>query len=247
MQNAFVRFQADPTWARPGDRFAFVAMDAGFFRDSVVVIDFHDYSATYLSSGGESSFHPTFSPDGNSIIYTAPQQRRRSLYRWGGKTTSPQPIRSDDHIVNPAWSPDGDKLVYTARRDNRDQLYLLDLTTNTETHLMHDPSVREGAAAVWSPDGRYIAYAARESIAAPRRLYLIDTHDDNNRVWRLLDADNDAASHLAWSGDGRWLAFRADLDGNGMTPHIINIDTGERLPLPEDTTAGITFAGFASW
>lgn len=246
IQNVFVRFRADPTWSRTGNQFAFVVIDAGFFRDSVAVIDLRDGSTAYVSSGGDGSAQPTFSPDGNRVIYVAPQGWERELFRWDGANTTAERIIDGEYDINPAWSPQGDKVVYTSRRENMDQLYLLDIASGEETHLMRDPSVRDGAAAVWSPDGRYIAYTARESIAAPRRLYLIDTHDDN-RVWRLMDTDSDDASYLAWSADGRWLAFRADLDRTGMRTYMVNIDTGDLLPLATDNAAGLEFAGFAGW
>ena len=71
----------------------------------------------------------------------------------------------------------------------------------------------------WSPDGRHIALlASPESVGVegqarldvPWSIYLIDT--DSLHATRVLGNLQDACD-LAWSPDGRWLAFTAKIEG----------------------------------
>lgn len=181
------------------------------------------------------------------LFYVNTTDRFYTLYQYDPITGADERISAPNHAdFNPSSSPDGTQLVYTSQRALYNKLYLLDLTTGEETHLMDDPDVRFGSTAVWSPDGRFIAYSARQSGAHPRSVYLVDTYN-NNHITTIVDAPSEDSRTLYWSADSEWIAFRADLDGTGITGYMLHLPTGDLLPLADRPQRGMTFIGFLNW
>jgi len=74
----------------------------------------------------------------------------------------------------------------------------------------------------WSPDGRFVAYAART--VAATTIYLYDSEEHDTEV---LIEDTDADSRLAFSPDGRYLAFTSALGSAYLQIYAVPIEGGE--------------------
>jgi Tol biopolymer transport system component len=245
-RTATVRLTADATWSYDGVQFAFVVMDAGYFRDVVVRVDTTG-SMDKVTERGVGSFQPSLGTDGAQVAYTVLADWRHEIYLWDSTTDTHTLIIEREHNgFNPALSPDETRLVYTSRREYDDALYLLDLTTGEETRLFADRSVKMSAPALWSPDGRYLAYAVQLPGDNARQLYLIDTAN-GNAVMPLFERVGVDMEAIAWAGNGEWLALRANFNTPRMQVFMVNIHTGARVHLAEDVENGVTFAAFADW
>jgi len=110
------------------------------------------------------------------------------------------------------FSPDGKLLAYSVARYDTPgrpwgQLWIMDVATGKYTRLggENEPS----GDAVWSPDGRWIAYMG----AAEGKHGLVIAHPDGSGATFLADVKGTNAplpsqgSNLAWSPDGRQIAF----------------------------------------
>jgi dipeptidyl aminopeptidase/acylaminoacyl peptidase len=84
----------------------------------------------------------------------------------------------------------------------------------------------------WSPDGRTIALlgspesigvAGQSRLDAPWSVYLLDVA--SLRARRVL-GDLGGAAGLAWSPDGRWLAFTGEVSGRGDGLWLLSVATG---------------------
>src|SRR5690606_39444860 len=103
------------------------------------------------------------------------------------------------------WAPDSRRIAYTSRRGGAPRIYLFDFVTNEE----RAPGAGEGEQATprFSPDGNRIAW-----VRDGRELVVTDLQNGNERVvavGHLWKAPFTSPRPLAWSPDGRWLAYFA--------------------------------------
>jgi dipeptidyl aminopeptidase/acylaminoacyl peptidase len=120
------------------------------------------------------------------------------------------------------------------------------ITGDRETAL---ESVQEGFADALSPDGTRLAFVRGHIVGR-----LVTTHMslyvatvDNSDVRRLARCDGcgDAlAGRLAWSPDGRWIAFsRANRHGRGQSIWVIAAAGGGRHAVSARSVMGSTRPG----
>lgn len=152
----------------------------------------------------------TLSPDGKKVAFAARGEIFAASAKDGGDaarvTMTPAPE------AQPAWSPDSRRIVYTSERTSSQaaagtaagpaRLVSYDFTTAKETPLT---SAGEGDYAPrFSPDGKSIAF-----VRGGRELRVLDVASGKERsLAKGIIADPlQVGRPLAWSPDGRWLAF----------------------------------------
>ena len=168
----------------------------------------------------------------------------------------------DSREVSPIWSPDGAQIAFFSDRDPELRggynLFVMDRDGSNVRNLT--PSIDVATEpVVWSPTGDWIAFWVREmkketdGIEYPydHVLHIIDSDGSN---MRMIDR---TASHLAWSPDGRRLAFVLErkYDISEGTPTIIVVDiVGEPMertitvdPPREEPGEYITDAAALTW
>lgn len=107
---------------------------------------------------------------------------------------------------HPAISPDGSRIVYQRMAFDimkdlrRGRLWLLDADGGRHRPLTDGP--QDDQAAVWSPSGDRIAWVSEQDGSAQIRVRWMDS-GQSAVLTRLTELPN----NLAWSPDGRWLAF----------------------------------------
>ena len=148
------------------------------------------------------------SPDGKKIAFAARGEIFAASAKDGGDavrvTTTAAPEQA------PAWSPDSRRLVYSSERDPANpaagsgaaRLVLYDFSTQKET-----PLTSSGAGDYrprFSPDGKSIAF-----VRGGTELRVVDAASKQERSLAVgIIADPVALGlPIAWSPDGRWLAF----------------------------------------
>jgi dipeptidyl aminopeptidase/acylaminoacyl peptidase len=160
------------------------------------------------------------------------------------------------------WSPDGERVVlvmhaaedpkapkpwvidtfhFKADKDgyltvqSRSHLYLLDVDSGALSALTSDPE-RADSLPAFSPDGQQIAYVSNRS-SGPREVgvdevYLVAAAADS-RPRRLLSTWSPNRQRLAWSPDGKLIAF---LQGNELKYNAYIMDT---LAVAEVKSGGV--------
>jgi len=169
---------------------------------------------------------PSWSPDGNKIVFTSPCRKLRDLYegsslfiidREGTNLRTLSSLPGGD--FEPAWSPAGDRIIFTSLRDGFPQLYFYNLDDDTVEHISNHTNYDRSAA--WSKDGKTIAFSTTR--LGEQQIWLMDADGTNQRDFTALDGKIDTLP--SWSPDGKVLIF-----SQGFTsPYLIAKQTENRM------------------
>ena len=178
-----------------------------------------------LTSEEGLSDHPSFSPDGNQVVYFRTPETEASNHatpRVGslyvniiGVAGPPRRLTTQPGFdVSPAWSPDGRYVAFlrcnSFPRTGKATLLRIPLTGSPEQTLA-EVSIPDdfdaGPYLAWFPDGRWLVTVDRSSPEEPYGLFLlsVDTHEKQKLTMPPPGSDYD--DWPALSPDGRWLAF----------------------------------------
>lgn len=254
----------DPAWSPDGRRIAFDRVATGRVAPgNLFVVDAEAHHLRQLTANGD-GFDPSWSPDDRTIFYRGlnrggflsvrddGSRRHRLANGSGAGAVSPdgrsvalgrrhgiqivsidgsgdRRVRQGTALGNVTWSPDGRQLAYETYGRPGIQIVNADGTgnrrlTNIATNNFYD----------WSPDGTRIAFADRTG-----SLDVVDTAGGELR--RLRRFGEYETYDVAWSPDGRWIAFTHARDGYAL--YLIRPDGRDlhRVHLP----AGVQPLGLA--
>ena len=168
-----------------------------------------------------------WSPDGSQVAFVGWLDGSQDLFVVNADGSGLQRLASTEaDEASPDWSPDTKSLVFVSNSDGNEVIYRMEPDGSGAERLTSSPA-REGEPA-WSPLGGTIAlvrWGEGES-----QIWLVSLDDATETL--LVKADD--VDSLAWSPDGRLLAFVADV-GEESGVFILQIASGERLRLPTST------------
>jgi TolB protein len=162
-----------------------------------------------LTTGSAIDTSPSYSPDGNTIVFTSDRGESAQIYIMrkdggpmdcpsGGRDTACRISFGEGTYSTPVWSPRGDWIAFT--KQLRGRFYIGVITPdgrpgpdgNVE-RLLVNAYLAEGPT--WSPNGRVIAFTQEAGPGAGPKLRSVDL---TGRNLRRLATPNDA-SDPAWS------------------------------------------------
>ncbi len=189
------------------------------------------------------AFRPSWSPDGNLILFSGKQPGLSSrIYVIAAPGGKPDSITSGLVDSDASWSPDGKSILFarvTSGDAARSRLYVMDWRSRKSAVV---PGSDDLAYSSWSPDGRYIA--ATGSVPGVR---LFDTR---TQQWSQL-ADGPPLGFPFWSHDGRYVYSQDSATSEDQPIFRVRVN-GRKLEqlmtskqLPQSDVAGYSLCALA--
>ena len=179
------------------------------------------------------TYHPTWSPDGQTIAFEG-SGRLYTVPRDGGKAETLLPEGTRE--LQPNWSPDGRLIAFLLMNPAVSQVIaLLDLNTHQfktipNSELFEDPQ--------WSPDGKYLAAGSRND----QKLMLFDVAAQK---WSPLADGLPYGWGIRWSHDSKYVYYQHPF--NGEEQPIYRVRLSDRKVEPITTSRQILRADVLSY
>jgi Tol biopolymer transport system component len=171
------------------------------------------HKAKQVTSWAGLDVFPSFSPDGNSIVYSSDHNGSFEIYAKqlmpGGREIQ---LTSDgQQNLQPFWSPDGQRIAYHSNK--RGGIWVIPAMGGAPKQLTDF-----GSRPVWSPDGSLIAFQSQRAVdfqinsagvQPPSVIWTVPAAGGTPQ--QVTHAGNPSGGHGApcWSPDGRRIAFIA--------------------------------------
>ena len=168
-------------------------------------VDVATGDVTRLTETREFEQHPSWSPDGQRILFTMGDVMT-NFDVWAMNADGTGRTRLTEHPerdADPTWSPDGSRVVFVSQRDGDVALWIKDADGGNKYKLV------QGREPAWSPDGARIAFTS-SAFEGNDEIYVIDV---DGSTMRQLTSDKRFDWHPAWSPDGSRLAMATERFG----------------------------------
>ena len=242
---------SDPAWSPDGRLIAFTRNeDVGEFTtftdDDVFVMDADGDDARPLTpeQDGSSSGQPTWSPDGRQIAFvrgpsvasavtSATALRFGDLFVMRADGSEATRLTRGGPDAAPAWSPDGREIAFIRGYDlnlpsGGMDVYVVDSAGGAPRPLTRTAGSEETAPA-WSPDGSRIAFE-RSTPQTPydgkAAIFVVDRDGTGERLVLEHRHFTSGSYSLAWSPDGRTIAFETSPAADCTAVALVDVDSG---------------------
>ena len=198
----------DGSWSPDQKTVAFAAMNGGSLDIYTVRAD--GSNLRQLTRTPEMEYQPLWSPDGRRIVFISIPTgagQRHDIHVMNADGTGRVPLThtpaAEEQGVS--WSPDGTRLAFASNRDGNWEIYSMTATGTDVRRLTNDAAADNAPS--YAPDGRSIAFTSDRGGA--RRTW--KANPDGSVPTLMAEK---IGSAIAWSADGRWLAYVGQADGS---------------------------------
>jgi TolB protein len=191
----------------------------GPLNSAIYVADADGRHERLLVGGSVLDMNPSFSPDGQSVLFTSRRHGSADIYRVHIDDSRLERLTDDPAFDDQAMmAPDGRHVVFVSSRSGQADIWILDLASRRTRNLTDHAGGDYRPA--WSPDGEWIAFTSdrdsdgaragtpsRSGVFSPSQitaLYIV--RPDGGGLRRLTVGDTSVGS-ATWSPDSTRLAF----------------------------------------
>jgi TolB protein len=233
--------EAAPAWSADARRIV-------FSRDDGEMIDLYTMDADgghqkQLTRTAEAEWSAGWSPNGKQIAFsTFTESGGGAVWVMNADATQQQVIYKDKNafVGFEDWSPDGRTLLLGVDSAGGGQLDLFAIGVNGQGLTALTTAEGDDSGGRWSPDGTKIVfwsdgYPPREGPG----IYVM-TSDGADATIVLADTSGIDTAALAWSPDGKQIAWTAKFEGGRGSPIFLMTSAGSDVKQITESLAGAT-------
>ncbi|MEP7345152.1 MAG: hypothetical protein ABI877_07790, partial [Gemmatimonadaceae bacterium] len=195
-----------PAWHPKATHLAYMSFGAN--GTQIIIKEIGGATRVLGSTPGGLNTTPTFSPDGNTMLYSHAAESGADLFSvnaFGSEPARRVTVGRGSDNTQPTFSPDGRRIAFTSSKSGHPEVYISDADgTNAGilTENFGDQSYRSSPD--WSPDGRLVAFETQ--IAGRFQIATISLRDKSIKQYTSEGINEDPS----WAPDGRHLVFTSD-------------------------------------
>jgi Tol biopolymer transport system component len=194
-------YYVDPAISPDGSKLAFAARESPEANLDIWILEFGNGMVKRFTSDTADDRAPTWSRDGNSVIFVSFRSEKPGMYRKNSNGVGAEElIAPSPGVIWPYQvSPDGLNLLYFAGVSGANDVLMMSLKD-----LKPIPLIKTGFNEVdgaVSPDGRWLAYVSNET--GRYEIYLTTFPPSSTK----LSVTSDGGCDPIWSRDGRELFY----------------------------------------
>ncbi len=211
-----------PRISRDGGRVLYTSYASGF--PSITLLDTASLQARALGDpGGDMTFSPRFSPDGQGVLFSVAAGGNTDLYTMGLDGSNRRRLTEAPSIETaPSYSPDGARIVFESDRSGSPQLYVMPAGGGEATRISFGPG-RYGTP-VWSPRGDLVAFTKQNQGRFHIGVMRTDGSEERLLTASFLDEGP------TWAPNGRVVMFSRETAGAAGATGLYSVDiTGRNL------------------
>jgi len=240
----------EPCWSPDGKNIAFTSSLQGEPPYEIYVVDSDGANVKRLTNTidvskiGWGSSSPSWSPDGNRIVFCSTRTSPTRIFMMDADGTNPEvliDVPDGWHFLRSSWSSDG-KIAFSNNPGGDDYgIWAIGADGSNRRLLIDMPG--HDVQSSWHPDGKSLVFTNLGSIWQGEV-----TGGENLQIY-IVDADGQNARKLvdgwcpSWSPDGRRIVFCSQRDGDWGEIYAIDAD-GKNL---ERLTNNPAFDSYPHW
>jgi Tol biopolymer transport system component len=231
--------ETSPVFSREGTRIAYVESAAPDADPSaatpacLVIANADGSSPVSIETNCDGISPPSWSPDDRFVVYSrgfAPNIEQVFVAAADGSSPPRRIGDPTQHSWGPGWSPDGHTISFVGRdpATGREQIYLSQVDGSGLRRLTTGSWSHVSGADQWSPDGRTLLFAAGDDPSG----YEIWAVGPDGHAAQVAVPHGDSEYGMAWSPDGRRIAYLAAVPGQLEQVHVVTIGGSDDQALP---------------
>jgi len=171
---------------------------------------------------------PSWSSDGEKIIYTSYKHHAPDLYMFNIFTGKNKLISTGGVNYSADWALDDNKIVYTSsKNDSNAEIYVKNMDSGKEKRLTFNKVI--DSSPNWSPSGKEIAFTSQRS--GNPHIYIMG--EDGTNV-RRITFEGTYHDNPAWSPDGTRIVFVSRIKGR-FDIYLYNVKNNTITKLTENS------------